>query len=273
MIVKYLLSDRVRLPKEMAQLLTKRSISESSLSSESTNLKDLQWRDLQKYEYLRELVPLAMALKIRDPKIYVKLVNSFVASPSPSSMQTFTIQVILSQTIDTPEIFLQSLDAFLKHLNQPILTLIKHEILAFVERSSIDSYISLVKILIQRAALSNLKSNIKFIEYLIIKLYKAQELCKDSKEQRGIISLASLSLYCDLSLHLLDNTYFDRFRELAELQMALPHGNDQRYLLQLVLLFKRISASTKTDYSEKLLDTVEMVLARLNKPITDQTSD
>jgi hypothetical protein len=36
-------------------------------------------------------------------------------------------------------------------------------------------------------------------------------------------------------------------------------------------LFKRISSSDKTEYAEKLLDTVELVLQRINKPITKQS--
>jgi len=38
-------------------------------------------------------------------------------------------------------------------------------------------------------------------------------------------------------------------------------------------LFKRISSSTETEYSEKLLDLTELVLARLNKKIAEMTSD
>ena len=54
-----------------------------------------------------------------------------------------------------------------------------------------------------------------------------------------------------------------------ELELASPQTH--AHILDLLLLFKRISASTKTEYAEKLLDTVELVLARVNKPLGDQS--
>lgn len=104
-------------------------------------------------------------------------------------------------------------------------------------------------------------ANTKYVEYLIVKLYR--------HSQNGIkpLTLISLSLYLDLSLSLLDNHYFDKLRELIELELSI-HGSDMSYLLQLLLLFKRISSSDKTEYAEKLLDTVELVLQRLNKGVT-----
>lgn len=42
-------------------------------------------------------------------------------------------------------------------------------------------------------------------------------------------------------------------------------------MLQIFLLFKRISASDKTDYSEKLLDLAELILSTLNLPVQEQS--
>jgi len=38
-------------------------------------------------------------------------------------------------------------------------------------------------------------------------------------------------------------------------------------------MFKRISASTKTEYAEKLLDITELVLSKLNKQLNDLSQD
>jgi hypothetical protein len=38
-------------------------------------------------------------------------------------------------------------------------------------------------------------------------------------------------------------------------------------------MFKKISASTKTEYAEKLLDITELVLSKLNKQLTDLSQD
>ncbi len=112
--------------------------------------------------------------------------------------------------------------------------------------------------LIHSAAKPSLKRNIKFIEYLIVKLYQSNKS----------VSLTSLSLYCDLSLELLDNKYFDRFKELAELQISKSE-KDLNHLLHIFLQFKRISSTERTDYSEKLLDVTELVLGhQLNQPVT-----
>lgn len=89
--------------------------------------------------------------------------------------------------------------------------------------ANLEQYSSLVQLLIKTSAKASLKANNKFIEYLIVKLYQAAQGNKQ-------VILTSLSLYCDLSLTLLDNRYFDRLKELVELEMAL-HGADQNYLL------------------------------------------
>jgi hypothetical protein len=81
--------------------------------------------------------------------------------------------------------------------------------------------------------------------------------------------LPALSLYCDLALKLLDTHYFDRFKELSEYLIS----RDDSKVLPVFLLFKRISSSTETEYSEKLLDLTELVLARLNKKITEMSGD
>ena len=71
---------------------------------------------------------------------------------------------------------------------------------------------------------------------------------------------------------LLDNKYFDRFRELAELELS-RESKDLQFVLSVFLMFKRISASTKTEYAEKLLDITELVLSKLNKQLTDLSQD
>ncbi len=85
--------------------------------------------------------------------------------------------------------------------------------------------------------------------------------------------LASLSLYCDLCLTLLDNKYFDRFRSLTEMEIATSSSNDWSSLIGIFLLFKRISGSTKTEYSEKLLDLTEQMLSRVNMRVQEQSAD
>jgi hypothetical protein len=85
----------------------------------------------------------------------------------------------------------------------------------FLSRASLNDYSQLVTVLMKTSAKASLKRNIKYIEYLIIRLYR---LGSESKNQSIILN--SLSLYCDLCLALLDNKYFDRFRELSELEIA-----------------------------------------------------
>jgi hypothetical protein len=101
---------------------------------------------------------------------------------------------------------------------------------------------------------------------LIVRLYR---LGSDSKNQTIILN--SLSLYCDLGLTLLDNRYFDRFRELSELEIAT--NSDITFITHIFLIFKRISSSTSTEYSEKLLDLGELALSRLNIKVQEQTPE
>ena len=86
------------------------------------------------------------------------------------------------------------------------------------------------------SAKPSLKRNIKYIEYLIVKLYQSVD---DLSPLRKTVGLVTLSLYCDLGLTLLDNKYFNSFRELAELELS-KFSKDLQYLLQVFLLFKRI---------------------------------
>lgn len=89
------------------------------------------------------------------------------------------------------------------------------ELNSFLSHATLADYSNLVTVLMHTSAKASLKRNIKYIEYLIIKLYR---LGSDSRNQAIILN--SLSLYCDFCLTLLDNKYFDRFRELAELEIA-----------------------------------------------------
>ena len=97
-----------------------------------------------------------------------------------------------------------------------------------------------------------------------MKLYRVT----DAGDKERKIQITAISLYCDLSLKLLSNQYFDALKELIELEIAL-YGDDPRHLLNLFLNLKRISSSSATEYSEKLLDLTESALSRVNKPLSD----
>ena len=90
-----------------------------------------------------------------------------------------------------------------------------------------QEYYNMTKILIRTSAKPSLKRNIKYIEYLIVKLYQTGDKLGPQRKQ---VSLVSLSLYAELSLTLLNNKYFDRFRELAELELS-REGIDLQFVL------------------------------------------
>ena len=90
----------------------------------------------------------------------------------------------------------------------PIIQPYSEELALYAERCSLKDYHALVTVLIKRCAHPSQERNVAYLEYLVLKLYRAGHV------------VPALSLYCNLALHMLDNQYFDRFRELVELELA-----------------------------------------------------
>lgn len=60
-------------------------------------------------------------------------------------------------------------------------------------------------------------------------------------------------MYCDMCLKLKDNKYFDKLRDIIELELA-NHSNNLNYIFYLLAIIKRISSSKITDYSKQFFE-------------------
>lgn len=190
-------------------MLTSKNVhlSDSSLTAlraaKPYSIPDIQTRDLyvlKAYENLRPFLPLALSSKVSA----LKLASTLLASPQPTPVQTYTLKAFLRAHPSLP-----LLDTVLT--TTPGIEPFREEITLYAESCTLRDYHSLVTLLVYRCAHPSQESNVRYVEYLIVKLYRAG------------FSLPALSLYCDLALHMLDNQYFDRFRELVELELASHH--------------------------------------------------
>jgi hypothetical protein len=85
-----------------------------------------------------------------------------------SVKQALSLRLPLQEKFDLVEIFLQS------QLN-PNLSVIIDELGSVFSAANLQEYYNLIKILIKTSAKPSLKRNIKYIEYLIVKLYQTGE--------------------------------------------------------------------------------------------------
>lgn len=141
----------------------------------------------------------------------IRIIRSQVAKSNPSQVDIFILKTVLSRSTIVSE-KIQIVELFLKKQPLPNLSVLYPELSSILAQTTLEQYHAFLKILIETSAKPSLRRNIKYLEYLIVKLYKSAPTKP--------VSLTALSLYCDLSLKLLDNKYFDRFKELSELEMS-----------------------------------------------------
>ncbi len=68
----------------------------------------------------------------------------------------------------------------------------------------------------------------------------------------------------------MDNKYFDRLKELVEVELAQVRSDNLDQVCGLLGLIKIVSCfGNKTDYSEKFLDTLELIISKVNVPFKD----
>jgi hypothetical protein len=122
--------------------------------------------------------------------------RTLVASPKPSLFSEITGIALLNKSVEE---FPLLLDAFLGQQNDPSLVRLQGVILRYLGQASLNQFHELLQILISKAAIPSSKKNLKFIEYLIVKLYRAKSSAQ-SPQAAQKLALVSLSLYCDFSL-------------------------------------------------------------------------
>eukprot|EP00347_Sterkiella_histriomuscorum_P001868 403370370 len=235
------------------QYINQMSLRDSIDLSSYFNIEDIKpLNDLAKFIPLIRIIQKSQ----RETDQIEKMVEFFFSKAKLNEFEIYSVRVILNLAIKDNNLFNKLIEIILKNQVNPSLSLIQECLIVKLNQSTPFEYQELIKVLITFAAKPNLQRNNKFIEYLIMKLYSSPSFD---------LKLLALSLYCNLSLQLLDNKYFDQLRELVEYEIS-QNSNSLPKLTQLLGIMKMISCQgSKTEYSEKFLDIIEKVLSKLNK--------
>ena len=92
----------------------------------------------------------------------------------PSAIDIFSVKQALSLRLPLQEKF-DLVEIFLQNQLNPNLSVIVEELGSIFAAANLQEYYNLTKILIKTSAKPSLKRNIKYIEYLIVKLYQTGE--------------------------------------------------------------------------------------------------
>ena len=137
----------------------------------ASKLRNIDATELLSYSHLNQFMPIIKLITDSDESNYMPVARVMMAKPFPNRIDIYTLQFALSQKI-SPQTFIKICESVLSKQSSPNLSDIMIELNAFFARASLNDYSQLVKVLMKTSAKASLKRNIKYIEYLIIKLYR-----------------------------------------------------------------------------------------------------
>ncbi|CDW71435.1 UNKNOWN [Stylonychia lemnae] len=227
------------------------------------------WHETQSFDMeeiklsklLLRFIPLVHIMKNRKNEDALEAsIKIFVLKSNMKPTDIFNLSTILDMFTCDPKAFFKILDQLLSNpSSQNLLAELQSQIVSCLNQSSHENLTKIVNLLILKGAQPSLKRNNKFIQFLILKLYN------QPKDFNAIVQ--SLDIFSNLALQLLDNKYFDQLKDMIEYQLSINNSKPQ--IIQILGIIKKVTSSPKTEYGEKLLDLIEKILSKVNKPFNE----